>query len=102
MERLIGHFLQKAPLMSIRNSSIAINGLFHRLKAYRISGNEKYIQSWIEVYNNWINQNPKPESGTNTTSWWQLQVATRINDQVQLLEYFKNSINFTPEWLTTF
>ena len=71
-------------------------------KAYRISGSEKYIQSWIEVYNNWINQNPKPESGTNTTSWWQLQVATRINDQVQLLEYFKNSINFTPEWLTTF
>ena len=71
-------------------------------KAYRISGNEKYIQSWIEVYNNWIDQNPKPESGTNTTSWWQLQVATRINDQVQLLEYFKNSINFTPEWLTTF
>ena len=71
-------------------------------KAYRISGSEKYIQSWMEVYNNWINQNPKPESGTNTTSWWQLQVATRINDQVQLLEYFKNSINFTPEWLTTF
>ena len=71
-------------------------------KAYLIRGSEKYIQSWMEVYNNWINQNPKPESGTNTTSWWQLQVATRINDQVQLLEYFKNSINFTPEWLTTF
>lgn len=71
-------------------------------KAYRISGNEKYVLSWIEVYKNWIEKNPKPETGTNTTSWWQLQVATRISDQVQLIEYFKNSINFTPEWFSTF
>ena len=37
MERLIGHFLQKVPLMSIRNSSIAINGLFHRLKPIELA-----------------------------------------------------------------
>ena len=71
-------------------------------KAYRISKDEKYIQSWIEVYKNWIENNPKPTTGPNTTSWWQLQVSTRIGDQVQLLEYFKNSVNFTPEWLSTF
>ena len=71
-------------------------------KAYRVSGDEKYIQSWIEVYKNWIENNPKPTTGPNTTSWWQLQVSTRIGDQVQLLEYFKNSVNFTPEWLSTF
>lgn len=71
-------------------------------KAYRGSGDEKYIQSWIEVYKNWIENNPKPTTGPNTTSWWQLQVSTRIGDQVQLLEYFKNSVNFTPEWLSTF
>lgn len=71
-------------------------------KAYRVSGNEKYISSWIEVYKNWIENNPKPETGTNTTSWWQLQVATRVSEQVQLIEYFKNSVNFTPEWLTIF
>ena len=63
---------------------------------------EKYIKSWIEVYSDWITQNPQPTEGPNTTSWWQLQVATRLIDQVQLLEYFKHSDNFTPEWLTTF
>lgn len=71
-------------------------------KVYRVSGDEKYIKSWIEVYSDWITQNPQPTEGPNTTSWWQLQVATRLIDQVQLLEYFKHSDNFTPEWLTTF
>lgn len=71
-------------------------------KAYRVSGDEKYIQSWIKVYTDWITNNPKPETGTNTTSWWQLQVSARITDQVQLFEYFKNSVNFTPEWLSAF
>ncbi len=71
-------------------------------KAYRASGDEKYIESWIATYTDWILQNPKPETGTNTTSWWQLQVASRLNDQVELFEYFKHSNNFTPEWLSTF
>lgn len=71
-------------------------------KAYRVSGDEKYIESWIATYTDWIQQNPKPETGTNTTSWWQLQVASRISDQVELFEYFKHSNNFTPEWLSTF
>lgn len=63
-------------------------------KVYRVSGDEKYIKSWIEVYSDWITQNPQPAEGPNTTSWWQLQVATRLIDQVQLLEYFKHSDNF--------
>lgn len=71
-------------------------------KVYRVSREEKYINSWIEIYSDWIAQNPQPAEGPNTTSWWQLQVANRIIDQVQLLEYFKYSDNFTPEWLTTF
>lgn len=37
MERLIGHFLQKVPLTSIRNNYIAINGLFHRLKPIELA-----------------------------------------------------------------
>lgn len=47
-------------------------------KVYRVSGDEKYIKSWIEVYSDWITQNPQPAEGPNTTSWWQLQVATRL------------------------
>ncbi|WP_308755507.1 heparin-sulfate lyase HepC [uncultured Bacteroides sp.] len=72
-------------------------------KVYRHSGDEKYINSWIEVYSDWIRNNPKPEGSPNDiTPWEQLQVSSRISDQVQLLEYYKNSVNFTPEWLTTF
>lgn len=71
-------------------------------KAYRTSNDEKYAVGWISVYSDWMTQNPQPASGPNTTSWWQLQVATRINDQVKLLEYFKNSVNFTPEYLSAF
>ena len=73
-------------------------------KVYRVSGDEKYINSWIEVYGDWIVQNPQPatEAEIGEGPWWQLQVATRLIDQVQLLEYFKHSDNFTPEWLTTF
>lgn len=72
-------------------------------KVYRTTRDEKYINNWIEVYSDWIAQNPKPEAGpTDQGPWWQLQVATRVLDQVQLLEYYKISSNFTPEWLTTF
>ncbi|WP_294618680.1 heparin-sulfate lyase HepC [uncultured Bacteroides sp.] len=72
-------------------------------KVYRTTRDEKYINSWIEVYSDWIAQNPKPEAGpTDEGPWWQLQAATRVLDQVQLLDYYKISSNFTPEWLTTF
>lgn len=56
------------------------------------------------MYGDWIAQNPQPatEAEIGEGPWWQLQVATRLIDQVQLLEYFKHSDNFTPEWLTTF
>lgn len=71
-------------------------------KVYRASRDEKYIKSWIDVYKNWLDNNPMPESGTNNTSWWQLQVATRVSDQVQLFDYYKYSTNFTPEWFSQF
>ena len=70
-------------------------------KAYLKSNDEKYISSWKEVYADWIKQNPKPET-PNTTTWWQLQVSTRIMGQTDLFEYFKFSPNFTPEWLSFF
>lgn len=70
-------------------------------KAYRVTNDEKYINSWKEVYTDWIKQNPKPET-PNTTTWWQLQVSTRIMGQTELFEYFKLSPNFTPEWISFF
>ena len=71
-------------------------------KVYRTTNDEKYIESWISVYKNWWSNNPMPESGTNNTTWWQLQVAERVVGQTQLFEYYKNSVNFTPEWFSEF
>ena len=63
-------------------------------KAYLKSNDEKYISSWKEVYADWIKQNPKPET-PNTTTWWQLQVSTRIMGQTDLFEYFKCRTEYT-------
>ncbi len=71
-------------------------------KVYRVSKDERYMLSWMSVYKDWLTNNPMPESGTNTTTWWQLQVAARVLDQTQLFDYYKNSVNFTPEWFSEF
>lgn len=71
-------------------------------KVYRTTHDEKYIKSWIEVYTDWMKQNPMPEGGLNNTSWWQLQVAERVSAQTELFAYYLNSVNFTPQWLATF
>lgn len=47
-------------------------------KTYYSSQDEKYALNWIEVYGDWIKQNPKPEQGTDVTnhaSWRPLDVA---------------------------
>lgn len=71
-------------------------------KTYRATNDEKYIRSWIEVYNDWIKQSPMPAEGTNTTTWWQLQVAERVYGQIELFDYYKHSVNFTPQWFVAF
>ena len=72
-------------------------------KVYRTTGNEQHVLSWIDVYGDWIVQNPKPtEEVKDIKPWWQLQTATRLEAQVELFEYYKNSTNFTPEWLSVF
>lgn len=77
--------------------------LLSQAKVYRCLNDEKYIKSWIEVYTDWISQNPKPtEEVKDIMPWWQLQTAARLSDQVELFEYYKNSVNFTPEWLSIF
>ena len=81
-------------------------------KAYRVSGDEKYIQSWIEAYGSWIETFPytpgtvfPPAGGSENDvdyQWKGLQVAERVLSQVDIMPYFIHSTNFTPEWLSTF
>lgn len=81
-------------------------------KAYRISNNDKYTQSWIEVYKDWLKTFPyergtvyPPEGGSENDKdyqWKGLQVAERVLSQIDIMAYFIQSPSFTPEWLTTF
>ena len=73
-------------------------------RAYNITKDEKYFNSWVEVYSDWLKNFPCPDniSAYGNKSWHQLSVATRISSQLELFEYFKNSPNFTGEWLSTF
>lgn len=72
--------------------------------AYRVNKNEEYIENWIEVYGDWLDTFPCPEGTVETTEiqWYGLQPATRVIDQVDIMSYYIQSTNFTPEWLTTF
>ena len=46
-------------------------------KAYRVNQNEKYIQSWIEVYSDWLNTFPCPEGtvSKDAVQWYGLQLS---------------------------
>lgn len=85
-------------------------------KTYYATGDEKYVQNWIEVYGDWLRQNPKadidldyttypenlPEQYRNAGwSWRPLDVAARMYDQCALLEYYQQSESITAEWLAT-
>ena len=80
-------------------------------KAYRVTGDEKYIESWIEVYTDWLQTFPcpvgkvyPPAGGAENDieyEWKGLQVAERVLSQMNIIPYFIYSENFTPEWLCT-
>ena len=73
-------------------------------KAYRVNQDEKYIQSWMEVYNDWLNTYPCPEGtvSKDAIQWYGLQPAERVIDQIDIMPYFIQSTNFTPQWLSKF
>lgn len=63
-------------------------------KAYRISRDEKYITSWIEVYGDWLRTFPCPEGKVDkneNVEWYGLQPAHRVQDQLDMMPYFIQS-----------
>lgn len=81
-------------------------------KAYAVSKDERYIESWKTVYQDWLKTYPyedgtkfPPEGGSENDvdyQWKGLQVAERVISQIDIMAYFIQSKNFTPEWLSTF
>ena len=71
-------------------------------KTYYATQDEKYALNWMEVYGDWIRQNPKPAQGTDVTNhstWRPLDVAARLIDQCALLEFYQQSESVTAEWI---
>lgn len=75
---------------------------------FRYSGQEKWFEAWKAQYSDWMAHYPCPSgadpytrnNGWNT--WHALSMATRIENQTQLFEYFVSASGFDFEWLTTF
>ena len=75
-------------------------------KAYRATGEDKYIKAWIDVYFNWLETFPCPEGRVEDQNmnpqWYGLQTSTRAIDQLDILSYYVHSELFTAEILSKF
>lgn len=81
-------------------------------RMYNLTKQDKYFDAWKYQYTDWMANYPCPSRGiisyTNTPgsygykSWCELSMATRIKNQTDIFEYFKNAPGFDFDWLTTF
>lgn len=86
-------------------------------KAYRATGDEKYVLAWRDQYLDWIIKNPQyvktaydfdnPDQSSEDKinfrfSWRPLEVSHRVQDQIPQFQLMLPSENFTPEFLTEF
>lgn len=77
-------------------------------KMFRFTGDESWFENWKAQYSDWMGRYPCPPTETTYTrsygynSWYPLSLATRIESQAQLFEYFISAEGFDFQWLTTF
>lgn len=90
-------------------------------KAYRTSLDEKYVASWLSVYSDWLEKYPRPagegeidfdgdpaaqpvgaDDVEKLYAWRPIDVAYRVEDQCDLLYYFMQSSDFTPQLFSMF
>lgn len=72
-------------------------------KAYRVTGNEDYVKSWIKAYRSWMKAYPAPREAkvnADNIAWTGLQPAERVRDRINYLSYFIQSDQFKPGWLS--
>uniref|UniRef100_A0AB33JN85 Heparinase II/III family protein n=1 Tax=Prevotella sp. GTC17262 TaxID=3236797 RepID=A0AB33JN85_9BACT len=72
-------------------------------KAYRLSGDEKYLDAWKSAYQAWMAQYPNPQAkpSDKNVAWVGLQPTERVRDRMDFLPYFIQSTKFGAGWLTT-
>ena len=86
-------------------------------KAYKVSGNENYVEQFMVVFRDWFEQNPRPEVDLDYSvypenqapeyvnagwTWRPLDVAARVIDYCSIWEYIKESESITPTFMMEF
>ena len=77
---------------------------------YWVTKDEKYVKSLVEVYMDWLENHPCPVADSDSyymgmghasyRIWCNLQACARIDTYIKVIQYCKNSENFTPEFLS--
>ncbi|GEN55539.1 hypothetical protein GCM10012290_01360 [Halolactibacillus alkaliphilus] len=67
-------------------------------KAYVITGDEKYAETYFDIITNWIYSNPKE---TSPLAWRTIDVGLRISNWIKSIYLFKESAFFTPKIFST-
>ena len=77
---------------------------------YWVTKDERYVESIVDVYMDWLESNPCPVAGTDSyymgmshpsyRLWCNLQATARIDVYIKVIQYCKDSENFTPEFLS--
>lgn len=77
-------------------------------KAWYMTGDERFITSWMNTYDDWWETHPAPASypqanpPADAVGWVPLSVAARVQDMCSLMEYYRWSDSFMPVYLTRF
>lgn len=76
-------------------------------KTFRVTGDARYLKSYMDVYDDWWKANPAPERVSENDqkgkqAWIPLSVAARVMDQCNLLEYYKWADDFSAAYLSRF
>lgn len=82
----------------------------YQAKVYWGTKDEKYVQSFMEVYSDWLETYPCPVPGQDSYKiagshpyydmWTDLQATSRTTAQINILEYTKSSSSITPAFLS--
>ena len=82
----------------------------YQASVYWGTKDEKYVRSFMEVYSDWLDTYPCPVAGQTSYKiagshplydmWTDLQATSRTNAHINVLEYYRHSSSFTPEFLS--
>lgn len=70
-------------------------------KAYLLTGDEKYASTFVKQLSHWIDNNPLNEDSKKKT-WRRIETGIRCENWIKSFEYFKNSKQITPQFLSKF